>query len=89
MRDRSPLWALLLVGAVALTRFVFRSHYLYDIDSVNFGLALRHFDPMVFQPHPPGYFLYICLGRLVKTVIPDPNAALAAISIAASCGAAC
>lgn len=88
MRDRSPLWALLLVGAVALTRFVFRSHYLYDIDSVNFGLSLRRFDPAVFQPHPPGYFLYVCLGRLVNTVIRDPNTALVAISVAASCGAA-
>jgi hypothetical protein len=88
MRNRSALWAVLLICAVAITRFVFRSHYLYDIDSVDFGLALRHFDPTVFQPHPPGYFLYICLGRLVNTVIPDPNAALVAISIAASCGAA-
>jgi hypothetical protein len=37
--------------------------------------------------HPPGYFLYVCLGRL-NLLIPDANAALVAISVAASCGAA-
>lgn len=74
--------------AVAISRFWFRSHDLYDIDSVDFGLALRRFDPSVYQPHPPGYFLYICLGRLLMHVWPDPNTALVSLSIAASCGAA-
>jgi len=76
------------MGGVALTRLLFRSHYLYDVDSVNFALAIERFDPTVHQPHPPGYFLYVCLGRLVNMVFHDPNAALVAISIAASCGAA-
>lgn len=49
----------MLVCAVAITRFLFRSHCLYDVDSVGFGLALKHFDPAVFQPYPPGYFLYV------------------------------
>ena len=74
--------------AVAATRLVFRSRLLYDLDSVNFALALRRFDPAVHQPHPPGYFLYVCLGRLVNLLVPDANAALVAVSIAASCGAA-
>lgn len=77
-----------LTGAVALTRFLFRSHYLYDLDSVNFALAMGRFDPATHQPHPPGYFLYVCLGRLVNKLFLEPNAALVAISIAASCGAA-
>lgn len=72
---------------VALSRYLFRSHLLYDIDSVNFALGIDRFDPAVHQPHPPGYFLYIYLGRLVNSFIQDPNAALVAISIAASCGA--
>jgi hypothetical protein len=82
----SPL-TLALCGIVA-TRVLFRSRALYDIDSVNFALALRRFDPMTHQPHPPGYFLYVCLGRLVNLFIPDANAALVAISVAASCGSA-
>ena len=76
----------ILIAATALTRFAFRSHFLYDIDSVNFALALRRFDPAVHQPHPPGYFLYVRLGMLANAIFPDANTALVAISILASCG---
>ena len=78
----------LLMIAVALSRFLFRSRYLYDIDSVNFALALEHFDPLVHQPHPPGYYLYICLGRLSLSVFHDANTALVALSVLASAAAA-
>src|SRR5579862_3831532 len=78
----------LLVCAVALSRFLFRSRYLYDIDSVNYALALDRFDPAVHQPHPPGYFLYVCLGRISRLVFHDANAALVVLSIVASCAAA-
>jgi len=37
---------------------------LEDIDSINFALGLRHFDPALHQPHPPGYPLYIGLGHV-------------------------
>src|SRR5580765_621608 len=79
-----PLW---FAVAVALSRFTFRSNELYNIDSVNFALAIRHFDPRVHQPHPPGYFLYISLARLVNLLAHNANLALVLISIAASCGA--
>lgn len=77
-----------LMGATLLTRLPFRSHYLYDLDSVNFALALERFDPRVHQPHPPGYFLYVVLGKLANRLVQDPNAALQAISLLASCGVA-
>jgi 4-amino-4-deoxy-L-arabinose transferase-like glycosyltransferase len=76
-----------LIGSVAVSRWVFRSHYLYDLDSVNFALAMKRFDPRVHQPHPPGYFLYICMGRLLNTMFHDANLALVVLSILASCGA--
>ena len=57
------------------------------MDSVNFALALKRFDPVAYQPHPPGYFLYVCLGRLANLIFPDANTALVAISIIFSCGA--
>jgi hypothetical protein len=85
-RHKLPL--ALLVGAVTITRWVCRSHYLYDLDSVNFALAMGRFDPRVHQPHPPGYFLYICLGRLLNTIFHDANLALVVLSILASCGLA-
>jgi hypothetical protein len=47
---------------------------LEDIDSINFALGLRDFDPSKHQPHPPGSPVYIALGRatlvLVTTVRP-------------------
>ncbi len=76
----------LLVAAVAISRWVFRSHYLYDLDSVNFALAMKRFDPRVHQPHPPGYFLYIILGRLLNILFHDANLSLVILSILASCG---
>lgn len=86
MIHRQKLFLALLTGAVAISRFLFRSHYLYDIDSVNFALAMRRFDPRVHQPHPPGYFLYICVGRLLNIMFHDANLALVVFSIFASCG---
>src|SRR5438552_16383912 len=83
---RQKLSLLLLTGAVAITRFVFRSHYLYDLDSVNFALAMQRFDPRVHHPHPPGYFLYICLGRLLNVLFHDANLALVVFRLLASCG---
>ena len=42
---------------------------LEDIDSINFALGLRDFDPAQHQPHPPGYPVYIALGRLSLAVV--------------------
>jgi hypothetical protein len=82
--SRQKLEVCLLAGAVAVTRFAFRSHDLYDLDSVNFALGISRFDPRVHQPHPPGYFLYICLGRLLNYLVHDANLALVILSILAS-----
>jgi hypothetical protein len=37
---------------------------LEDSDSVNFALGVRHFDVVQHQPHPPGYPIFIALGKL-------------------------
>lgn len=36
---------------------------------MNFGLGLREFDVAAHQPHPPGYPIYIALGRLSRSVV--------------------
>ena len=43
------LWALALI-----TRLPCRSIILHHWDSVNFALALEHYDVRLHQPHPPG-----------------------------------
>ncbi|MBS1798679.1 MAG: DUF2723 domain-containing protein [Acidobacteria bacterium] len=78
---------LLFVAGVAVSRFALRSHWLYDLDSINFALGIEHFSPQTHQPHPPGYFLYICLARLINLFVHDANLALVLVSIAASCAA--
>src|SRR5258705_12708996 len=42
---------------------------LEDIDSINFALGLRHFDPALHQPHPPGYPVYMLLGHLSLPIV--------------------
>lgn len=67
-----------------LTRIPFRSRMLYHWDSVNFALGLEHFDIYQHQPHPPGYFLYVMVGGLVRLLVGDANAALVWVSVAAT-----
>src|SRR5213079_2382876 len=41
---------------------------LEDIDSVNFALGVEHFDVAKHRPHPPGYPVYIALGKVATAV---------------------
>jgi len=36
---------------------------LEDLDSINFALGVRHFDVATHQPHPPGYPVFIAMGK--------------------------
>jgi len=56
------LAALALIFALAHVPFL--AHSLEDIDSVNFALGVRDFDVAQHRPHPPGYPLYIAIGKL-------------------------
>ncbi len=67
--------------AGVLLRIPFRSQYLYHWDSVNFALGLEQFDILRHQPQPPGYVLYILLGRLFQMIFVDGNASLVWISV--------
>jgi 4-amino-4-deoxy-L-arabinose transferase-like glycosyltransferase len=57
---------------------------LYNWDAVQFALALREYDVVKHQPHPPGYILYVGLGRLVNAWLADPTAAYVALAVAFS-----
>lgn len=56
---------------------------LEDLDSINFALGVGHFDVAQHQPHPPGYPLFILLGKAAHAVVPSEAKALAAVSVAA------
>jgi hypothetical protein len=80
--ERVRLALLFLLGV--LSRLPFTSQILYHWDSVNFALALHHFDVAVDQPHIPGYILYVLLGRLVSYAVGDPQVTLVGISVVSS-----
>ena len=48
------------------SRWPYRARMLYNWDAVQFALALTEFDVAKHQPHPPGYLLYVGLGRLAN-----------------------
>jgi hypothetical protein len=60
------LAALALIFALAHVPFLATS--LEDIDSVNFALGVRDFDVATHRPHPPGYPVYIALGKVATAI---------------------
>jgi hypothetical protein len=79
-----PGWQVAILGLLGLvTRLPFRSHTLYNWDSVNFALGILDFNIVKHRPHPPGYILYVALGKALNPVTGDPNASLVWLSIAA------
>ena len=63
------------------TRVPFTSKLLFHMDSCQFALALEKFDITVHQPHPPGYFLYVMMGRILHLFIADANTVFVSISV--------
>ena len=66
MTAQRALASLALIFALAHVPFLATS--LEDIDSVNFALGVRDFDVAKHRPHPPGYPVYIALGKIVAAI---------------------
>ena len=73
--------------ATIATRLPFRSHRVFNWDAVNFVLALHDYDVRLHHPQPPGYPVFVAMGRLVQLVIPDANTALVTVAMLLSAGA--
>jgi hypothetical protein len=71
---------MLLAVAVAL-RIPFRSQMAYYWDSAQFALAVGEYNLRSGQPHVPGFYLYVMLGRLVNLFVGEPHAALVWLSV--------
>jgi hypothetical protein len=70
-----------LAALTLLSRWPYRARMLYNWDAVQFALALREFDVAKHQPHPPGYLLYVALGRLLNIPLADPNLAYVGLAM--------
>lgn len=81
----------LIAGALAaltiITRFPVRSHRAFNWDAVNFVLALHDYDVRLHHPQPPGYPVFVAMGRVVQWVVPNPNTALVIVAMLLSAGA--
>ncbi|MGZ7066824.1 MAG: ArnT family glycosyltransferase [Methanobacterium sp.] len=80
-RNLDILIPVLLSILVVVTRIPFFSKYLYEWDSVNYALGFESFNILNHQPHPPGYILYIGLGKLLNSFFNDPNHSMIFISV--------
>lgn len=74
-------WLSVVFLVVAITRYIGHSRYLYSTDSALYALAFEKYDISLHQPQPPGYPLYILLGKLFYWIVGDANLALVLISV--------
>jgi 4-amino-4-deoxy-L-arabinose transferase-like glycosyltransferase len=88
MGERADRWDYLIALALSvltvLSRLPYRARMLYNWDAVQFALALHEYDVVKHQPHPPGYILYVALGRLVHGWTGDAAAAYVLLAVAFS-----
>jgi 4-amino-4-deoxy-L-arabinose transferase-like glycosyltransferase len=88
MDRRTDRWDVLCATALALltaaSRMPYRARMLYNWDAVQFALALREYDVVKHQPHPPGYVLYVALGRIANAWLGDEAAAYVVLAVVAS-----
>lgn len=71
----------ILIFLVSLAlRLPFLSPWLEDWDSVQFALAMDHFDLPLHQPHAPGYPLYILTARFINLFAHNQTLSLTLLS---------
>jgi hypothetical protein len=66
---------------VLLTRLLALPRTPWESDEFQFIAAVLDFDPSKYHPHPPGYPLFVGLGKLVHLVVHDPFFALVTVSV--------
>ncbi|MCU1348391.1 MAG: hypothetical protein JWO56_1421, partial [Acidobacteria bacterium] len=66
---------------VLITRLLALPRTPWESDEFQFIAAVLDFDPSKYHPHPPGYPLFVGLGKLAHLFIGDPFAALVTVSV--------
>lgn len=78
---KNNLIPIILILVAFLLRLQFISPWLEDWDSVQFAQAMHEFSLILHQPHPPGYPLYILLGKFFLLPLGNDNLALSFLSV--------
>lgn len=72
LRSLSGNYFIILLVVISFgLRLYLRSNYLDDYDSVQFIMGLKDYSIVNHQPHPPGYPVYIFLGRITDLFFND------------------
>ena len=81
-----PQRLLLIITAVvvAATRVWARSRTLWDWDEALFAMALHDFDVPQHHPHPPGFPLYVFLGKAARLIASTDFSALQTVTLIAA-----
>jgi len=80
VRTRDTGLALGLTLLCIITRVIAIPASLWEWDDVLFARALHHFDITAHSPHPPGFPVFVMLGRAGYALLGDEHLAYAAIS---------
>jgi hypothetical protein len=82
----SQNWWREALGAIVvlITRIVTAPATPWENDEFLFAEAVRKFDPSNYHPHPPGYPLFVLLGKAFSVFVDDPWRALVVLGIVAA-----
>src|SRR5437763_1775845 len=80
-RQRTAFGVVAMVCAA--TRFLAMARSLWDWDEALFCLGMRSYDVTSHHPHPPGFPVYIALGRIVRVVVHSDFRALQVVNLTA------
>jgi len=82
-RRLSVAVGLLLLLAIAASRFAVFPASIWDQDEAYLGLAVADFDPAANRPHPPWFPLWIAAGKVAVLLASEPAQGLQAIGAVA------
>lgn len=80
LRSSEAALLLALAGFTTLSRLPFQPATIESLDAINYMLALSHFDMSAHRPQPPGYILYILIGRAANLFVQNEHRALLLVS---------
>lgn len=82
LRRNKDLWALLSLFVLCLvTRLYSIPASLWEWDDINFARALHDFNIPNHSPHPPGFPIFVAMGRLANVFVNDDHRALVGVNL--------
>lgn len=80
----SALFFLAALTIVAVVHWLSIPLTIWEYDESLFAMAVEKFEPLIHQPPPPGYPLYIGCAKLLRPLFPGPFNTLLGISAGAT-----